>query len=219
MGRIVRRFARFWQQELRHSLRIGEQAVPLVMTTLDQRALEISLEATAALAVAGTVQAAYLETRTAVTIVGNLRTARIQAIVSGIGVVPGDVRAAYIRALVLDTGEVTGEFTGLFIELNTPLGATLGDVYAIHVGNMVRVTPGTQYDILRVDENGGGDITNLISAHIAGGSDIEFFFHFAQDRAAWGNAGGDRTAGSATNANGWLRVSTGGGVRYIQLFN
>jgi len=187
------------------------------METLDQRAIEVSLEATAFVPIAGIVQALYAEARTAITIVGNIRTARIQAIVSGVGVVPGDMRAIYCRAMILDTGEVAGEFTALFIELNTPAGATLVDAYAIHVGNMMRMTPTGNYDILRVDENGGGDITNFISAHIAGGSDVGFFFHFAQDTTAWVNAG-DRTAGSATNAAGWLLVSSPGGVRYIQLF-
>jgi len=218
MGRIVRRFARFYQQELRHSLQAGSEIVPLQQAIIDQRVIEASM--TAFLGIAGTVQALFASVQTSVAMTGNLRAGRVQAMVLAVGSVTGDLRALYVRAVCRATGAVPGEFTGVFIELNVDNTVALtGDVMAIHIGNMMRVAPTGMYSIMRLDENGGALIDNIFMFAVAAGSDVTDLFYFAQNTTAW-NALGDRIGAGAPNANalGWLRVSFGGAPQYIQLF-
>lgn len=184
---------------------IAEQEV------LDQKVITAILNASV---LGGTLQALYGSVKSSVAMPGNLRCLRAESMILDGGIITGDLRGAYIRAVGRGAGQVAGEFTGLFIELNTDAGVVMsGDAYAIHIGNMMGVAPTGTYDVIRLDENGGALIDNFISAHIAAGSNINYFLYTAQATNAWA-AVDDKTGAAA----GWIRVIIAGSVKYIQLY-
>lgn len=179
---------------------------------LDQKAIIASLNASV---LGGTIQALHGIAKSAVSMPGNIRCLRADAMILDGGIITDDLRGAYIRAVGRGVGEVAGEFTGLYVELNTDVGVVIsGDANAIHIGNMMIATPVQQYNIIRLDENGGATIDNFISAHVAGGSDINYFLYTAQVTSAWSNVD-DKTGGGST---GWIRVIIAGAVKYIGLY-
>ena len=188
MGRIVRRFARFFEQEMRGNLKIGEWTAAAVIGITQyeagQRLFEICLEATA---LGGAARAAYISCQATVALTGTLAAIHARTQVPTAIVVTGSTYGIYIEQELVGTGNITAAWEGIRLDMWSNSGVAVGGaIRAIHVVNDVATHPTGPYELMRLSKHGAAlcDVGILIECGVAG--DMTYAFEFqGTPVAAW----------------------------------
>lgn len=218
MGRIVRRFARFWEQEMRGNFKQGEWlpavVVPIAQYEVGQRLHEVVL-AVNALGGAGPAlpRAGYFAAQVvaAVTVLNIAALSARMQVPSGI-VVTGDTYGVHIEQELVD-GEITGTWEGIRLEMYSDATAVINTVMGIFMTNYIQAAPVGNYFFQRMSENGGQTVTAGFYLSVGGAGDITNLFYLAGTHTAWSAAVDPPGA-----ALGRIAVNVAGVQRYIQLY-
>jgi len=214
MGRIVRRFARFWEQELRGNFKQGEWlpavVVPIAQYEAGQRLHEVVL---AANALGGAARAGYFACQVVAAAVGTIAAlhARMQ-VPSGI-VVTGDTYGVHIEQELVD-GTITGTWEGIRLEMYSDATAVIANVYGIFMTNYIQSAPVGNYYFQRMSENGGVTVDAAFYISVGGAGDITNLFYLAGAHTAWSAV----TVPPGAQV-GRIAVNVGGVQLYIPLWN
>ena len=198
-------------------LSLGTWGAPIAQSIAAQIMVGAVIEAVAALG--GDIHGGYFGARVEVAYTGTIRGLRARASVLSNVALTGSLYGIHTEIeLGGATSTISGVFVGHTIEMYTEAGNVItGDVYGIHVNNYNLATVGV-YMMMRLEENGTAIPDAIIGIYV---NDATYFIHLTPAVPAaggWTNVG-DRTAGSATNAAGWLLVDHQGADKYIQLFD
>lgn len=96
---------------------------------------------------------------------------------------------------------------------------TFGDLYGLHILDMVRGAVAGESALLRLELNStvAASRDSVINVPLSVLADIEYLFYVnPAHKTAW-DSSGDKTSGDFA-ADGWLRCSIGGTERWIQLY-
>lgn len=192
MGRIVRRFARFFEQEIRGNLKQGEwtaaAVIPIAQYEAGQRLHEIVL---AANALGGAVRAGYFATQVVADVtpdadygIGAFH-ARMQ-VPTGV-TVTGSTYGIYVEQELVGTGNITLDWDGIRLDMWSNSGVAVGgDVHGIHVVNDITTAPTGAYELMRLSKHGAALCTAglRIDCGVAGDMTYAFWFQGAPV-AAW----------------------------------
>jgi len=219
MGRIVRRFARFFEQEMRGNFKQGEWTpalvIPIAQYEVGQRLHEVVL-AVNALGGAGPAQprAAYFATQ----VVAAVATATIAAISARMQVpagivVTGSTYGVHIEQELV-AGEITVNWEGIRLELYGDGAGISATVHGIFMTNSIGVQPTAAYYFQRMAENGGVNVTSAFLISVGAGGDIFNLFTLLGVHTAWDS--GTVPPGAAV---GRIACLVNGVQLYIPLWN
>ena len=214
MGRIVRRFARFYEQEMTGKFMQGVWGAalvePIAQYEAGQRLHEVVL---AANALGGAARAGYFAVQAvaAVTAVLAALHARMQ-VPSGI-VVTGDTFGVHIEQELVD-GTISGTWEGIRLEMYSDATATINTVMGIFMSNYIQSAPGANYYFQRMSENGGVTVDAAFLVSVGGGGDITNLFTLLGAHTAWS----DTVVPPGANV-GRIAVMCNGVQLYIPLWN
>ena len=197
-------------------LSMGTWAAPITQTSAGQILVGGVIQA---IALGGDVHGGYFGVRAEVALTGDLRGVRARASVLSNAALTGFLYGLHTEVEVGGaTSSISGRTVGHTIEIYSETGCVhTGDVHGIFVNNYIDGTV-TVYQMVRLENNGSAVPQSIIAVYV---NDASYFLHFTPNTPAAGGwvATGDRTAGSATNAAGWLKVDMPAGDKYIQLFD
>jgi len=170
MGRIVRRFARFFEQEMRGNFEQGVWGTGIIEYEADQVLNSIVL---ATAGIAGDPVAAYVGISVEAAHVGDVRALRVRNAVDAAIVQTGFNYGIHLECEILAAGDVTGNWNAHQIEMWSPSAVAVGgSVFAVRVVNVLTTAPVGDYCFMRFSETGGADVTSAIMIGVGGGSDI-----------------------------------------------
>lgn len=219
MGRIVRRFASFFEQEMRGNLKIGEWTAAAVLGIAQyeagQRLHEVVLQSNA---LGGASRAGYFanQVTVSVTAVPAALHARMQ-VPTGV-VITGSTYGIHIEQEVTGTGQITLGMEGIRMELYAPNTTDLNIVYGIFMSNTIQSAP-TAYTFIRLDENGGQTVNTAIDIGIGGAGDILNVLTLRGAETAWNATTNPPGGGSGVGSNrGRFAVLVGNEQRWVQLY-
>ncbi len=215
MGRIVRRYARFYEQEMRGNLKIGEwtatEFLGITQYEAGQRLLEVFLEATA---LGGAARAAYIACQATVAVAAVLGALHVRMQVPTGIVVTGSTYGIHIEQEITGTGQISATWEGIRMELYSPGTTTIAQVYGIWMTNFIQSAPTAGYDFMRFAENGGVTVVAGMRFAVGGGSDMTNLLFLAGNCTAW--AAAVVPPGAQV---GRIAVNVGGIQLYIPLWN
>ena len=214
MGRIVRRFARFYELEMRGNVKIGEwtatEFLGITQYEAGQRLLEVFLEATA---LGGAARGAYIACQATVAVAAVLGAlhARMQ-VPTGI-TVTGSTYGLHIEQEITGTGVITGTMEGIRMELYSPGTTTIASAYGMFMTNYVDSNPTGDYAFFRLTENGNSVVRSAFDIRVGGAADITNLFNLPGNPTAW-----DAATPAAGASTGRIAVLVAGVQLYLQLW-
>ncbi len=210
MGRIVRRYGRFFELEMRGNLEQGLPGARLTQYEAGQYLHQIALSGTA---LGGNFGAASYNVYADVTSTGVPRGLHVRMHVADGVVITGSTYGLHIEQEIVGTGEITIDYEGIRMEQYSPGTTTLNIVYGIFMTNYIQSAP-TSYFFQRMSENGGVTVDAAFYISTGGGSDMTNLFYLPGANTAW-NPAGDITGGATA---GFIQVWVGGIQKRIQLY-
>jgi len=217
MGRIVRRFARFYELVIRGNFGQGAWGAGEGIEQYEaDQILHSSVICTTALG--GVVVAGLHGVHVNEDMTGDAYASRVRATVDANIVLTGNLTGTRTETEVLGaTGEVTGTTMGHLIEMYSEAGCQFdSDVRGIFVSNYNLGTMNSTYELVRLEENGTAVPDNILGVYVL---DATTFLHLTPNvpaGGAWSNVG-DKTGGGGAGT-GWIKVTVMGVAKYLQLY-
>ena len=234
MGRIVRRYARFYEQEQRGNFEQGLwgaglgiddyeasqilHSTVLCTTGIDGSPIAGQVGVHVNAAHVGDVIAHKVRASldaAALTMTGDLFGTRRDVDVGDATVLTGHLAGVYDQITI--QGEVTSWVIGHRYGIEADAGATLGgDVWGLSIGNYMLVQPAGAYDMIRIAENGTAIVDRIF--HI-GCNDVRYFMRLTNipGSGAWDQVT-DVTGGGGNASVGFLLVQVPAGTRRIPMY-
>jgi len=215
MGRIVRRFARFYEQEMRGNWEQGLWGAGLGIDQYEaDQVLHSSVLCTT---MDGDPVAGYVGIHVNLDHTGDISALRVRNTVDANIVLTGYNYGIHLEQEILGaTGEVTGNYNALQIEQFSPSGVAVGgSMFGVRINNAFTTTPTGDYCFMRCSEGSGADVTSAFMISVGGTSDILNLFTLPGAPTAWNAAVAPPGA-----QVGRIAVMVGPGVQlYIPLWN
>jgi len=213
MGRIVRRFARFYEQENRGNTHIGLWATGNEITQYEADQVLFS-SVIISNDLGGTVMGGEISVRVGESVVGNYRGLRVRAETEDNVVVTGSMYGMHLETSVIAAlGQVTGTWEGIRLEMYSESGVASA-IYGIFMTNHIPAAGAAGYYFQRMSENGGATVTAAFYFSIGGGGDMTNLFFLAGATTAWSAV----TIPPGAQV-GRIAVIVGGVQLYIPLWN